>query len=324
MSAANRTIAAIDVGTNTILMVVGRKHLSSPKAIEILDDTHAIARLGEGVDSSQRINSDAIERVCNHLKNCRERAIELGSNVIRAFGTSALRDATNKQNFITAVKRNTGVDLVELSGSEEAQFTFSGAGFGLSTPEEYAVIDIGGGSTELAFGSILSGSIYQSKSVDVGAVRITERCFSSLPPTLTQINEASSIIDDVLSGLFPIPPEIQLIGVAGTVTTLGALDLQVENFRDEKLNGHRISREKVCVLCNNLLAKSYDEIEGLPQVSSQRADIITAGALILQRFLEKFDIPELSVSTKGIRYGLLQHMLTITPNIITGSKPFPT
>ena len=305
---SSRPAAAVDLGTNTILMVVGRRRSPRPDDIEILDDAHAIARLGQGVDAERRIHPEAIDRVCDCLLRYRERAAGAGTTWIRAYGTSALRDATNKREFTAAVAVRTGVELVELSGAEEARLTFTGAAFGLDLPERYGVVDIGGGSTELALGN-RDGTVEKSVSVDVGAVRVSERFFPSLPPSPQQAAGAKEMIASVMAGLFQVPSRIPVVGVAGTVTTLGALDRGIERFDSAELDGHLLTRSRVAELSDMLLGSGLDEIRAFPQVSEQRADIITAGSLILRRFLEQSGLPAVTVSTKGIRYGLLQQML---------------
>lgn len=298
--------AAVDLGTNTILMVIGRRRHDG--GVEILDDVHAIARLGQGVDALRQIQPEAVDRVCGFLADYHQRAARHGVQRLRAFGTSALRDAANKAAFVAAVAERTGIELTQLSGDDEARYTFGGAGYGLDLPDRYAVIDIGGGSTELACGST-AGGVEASQSVDVGAVRVTERHFVELPPTAAQRHAAEEMIDSVLSRLFPLPAGLPLVGVAGTAATLGALDSGAKRFDAETINGHFLSVEAVCRWCDELLALPYEEIRALPQVSDQRADIIGAGALVLRTFLERAGSPGLIVSTRGIRYGLLVEML---------------
>lgn len=299
--------AVIDLGTNTILMVTGRRRADG--SVEVLDDAHAIARLGKGVDAQRRILPETLSRVCGFLAQYRRRAERLGAERITAYGTSALRDAADKEEFIARVKEETGVELIEVSGVEEAGLTFRGAAFGLELPERYAVLDIGGGSTELAVGAL--GQVEQSASVDVGAVRVTERFFPSLPPSPAQLEEAGAMIRQELSRLFPYPQGVPLMGVAGTVTTLGAIDRDIERFDAEELNGHFLARERVEALAARLLSLPYEAVRQIPQIHEQRADIISAGALILRQALERFGCPGLIVSTRGIRYGLLLRELSL-------------
>jgi exopolyphosphatase/guanosine-5'-triphosphate,3'-diphosphate pyrophosphatase len=299
--------AAIDLGTNTILMVTGRRLRDG--SMEVLDDAHEIARLGKGVDEARQISADAMDRVCRLLCQYRQRAEELGATRVRAFGTSALRDAANKTDLIRAAADQAGIQLVELSGTDEARQTFSGAIFGLNLQSSrYAVIDIGGGSTELALGK--RGDVEQFQSVDVGAVRVTERFFPDLPPTAEQQRQAVLMIRQTLDELFEFPTDLQLVGVAGTVTTLAAIASGVERFDMRELDGYELSLAAVRELTQQLVQMSPAEISALPQVNDQRADIIGAGSLILRTFLQSHSLTSVTVSTRGIRYGLLSDMLS--------------
>lgn len=295
------TKAVIDLGTNTVLMVVGR--LGADGSVELLDDAHGIARLGQGVDAGRRIGPEAAARVCGFLRRYRERAVSLGAREVTAFGTSALRDAANREEFISQVEREVGIPLIPVSGAEEARLTFIGAGFGLDLPPRYGVLDIGGGSTELAIGA--AGRLETSGSVDLGAVRLTERCFPTLPPTEVQVAAAREASDSLLAGLPACPSEVPLVGVAGTVTTLGALDLGLTRFDAEELNGYRLTADRVKVWSDRLLGLSLAEARDLPAVDDDRADIIAAGSLILRHALRRFGSDAILVSTRGLRYGLL-------------------
>jgi len=310
-SPASSPMAAIDLGTNTILMVVGRRirdDLAQDDQVEILDDAHVIARMGKGVDEHRRVQPETIDRVCQFLRNYRIRAEALGAQRVCAFGTSALRDAANQAQVIEAAGQQAGVDLVEVSGLDEARLTFQGAAFGLQVPSRYAVIDIGGGSTEVAVGTAV-GQVDASQSVDVGAVRVTERFFSQLPPTPQQIAQAREMILAILADLPVSARDVALVGVAGTVTTLGAIDTQAPTFDAASINGHVLSLDAVRDIAGRLLSLPHEQIQSIPQISDQRADIISAGALILQLYMELSGHEQLIVSTRGIRYGLLLDML---------------
>ena len=259
--------SAIDLGTNTILMVTGRR--DGDGKLQILDDAHAIARLGKGVDAAGVIQDETAARVCGLLTSYRERAQSFGARTIRAFGTSALRDAANKEAFVGRVWRETGIELTEISGHQEAQLTFEGAAFGLDLPRCYAVLDIGGGSTELAAGC--GGTLTASASVDIGAVRVTERCFPELPPTAVAIEKATRMIDHAFDGLFELPTACDaIVGVAGTATTLGAIDAGIERFDAEELNGHYLDRRRVAEIGAALMSASLRCLSSGP-TSSVRA-----------------------------------------------------
>ncbi len=299
------TQAIIDLGTNTILMVVGR--LQADGKTEILADLHAIARLGKGVDAKGHILPETLERVGEFFQDYKKRALSLGADQISAFGTSALRDAANREDFIASIKRLSGIEVFTLSGREEARLTFAGAGFGIELPKCYCVLDIGGGSTELAYGS--HGHVQQLASVDLGAVRITERHFDRLPPSSAQLEAASATIREQLGKLFTYPAGVALVGVAGTATTIGALASGVEDFNAASLNGHILPQSKVAEITAYLATLELERIRALRQIHPQRADIIPAGALNLSNALALFKCSELIVSTRGIRYGLLARAL---------------
>ncbi|MBN98778.1 MAG: hypothetical protein CME16_05940 [Gemmatimonadetes bacterium] len=299
------TQAIIDLGTNTILMVVGR--LQADGKTEILADLHAIARLGKGVDAKGHILPETLERVGEFFQDYKKRALSLGADQISAFGTSALRDAANREDFIASIKRLSGIEVFTLSGREEARLTFAGAGFGIELPKCYCVLDIGGGSTELAYGS--HGHVQQLASVDLGALRITERHFDRLPPSSAQLEAARATIREQLGKLFTYPAGVALVGVAGTATTIGALASGVEDFNAASLNGHILPQSKVAEITAYLATLELERIRAIRQIHPQRADIITAGALILSTALDLFQCSELIVSTRGIRYGLLARAL---------------
>lgn len=293
--------AVIDLGTNTALMVAGRRRCDG--SIEVLDDAHAIARLGKGVDAHRCILPETAARVCDLLRAYRDRALALGAVELIAYGTSALREATNKEEFIARVREEVGIELREVSGEEEARLAFVGAAFGLALPDRYGVLDIGGGSTELAIGT--AGKVEQSQSIDLGAVRLAERYFPHLPPTMAQREAAQDTVQFLLGHLFPFPGDVPLVGVAGTVTTLGAIDRKIARFDAEELNGHFLSTPQVESLADYLLDLSLEELRAIPQIDLHRADIIGAGALILRQALLQWGCPGVIVSTRGIRYGLL-------------------
>jgi exopolyphosphatase/guanosine-5'-triphosphate,3'-diphosphate pyrophosphatase len=304
--------AVIDLGTNTVLMVVGR--LGTDGSVELLDDAHGIARLGQGVDAHRRIGPETAARVCDLLRRYHERAASLGAIEVTAYGTSALRDATNREEFISRVEREVGIPLIPISGAEEAHLTFIGAGFGLDLPPRYGVLDIGGGSTELAVGA--TGRLETSGSVDLGAVRLTERCFPSLPPTEAQVASAHDEVDSLLAGLPVCPSGLPLVGVAGTVTTLGALDRGMTRFDAEELNGYRLKADRVEAWSDHLLGLSLAAARDLPAVDDDRADIIAAGSLILRRALRRFGCDAILVSTRGLRYGLILAALGARPGLV--------
>lgn len=297
-----RRVAAIDIGTNTILMVVAER--VSETSFRVLRDEHAIARLGKGVDAQKRILPETFERVLWYLQKYKGIAEELQVDAIIACGTSALREASNQKEFIDYMNHHLGITIQVLSGQEEAQLSFLGTLVGWF--DEYtgsvAVLDIGGGSTELAYG--LGFQLLSSKSVDIGSVRITERYLKHSPPLPDEIATATEYIRTQIEQLPKIPASTQLIGVAGTITTLAALIQNLTTFQVEKIHRFPIQRDQINAAYEMLKNLSHPEILAIPSIHPQRADIIFAGILLLRTFVEMYNIERITVSTQGLRYGL--------------------
>jgi exopolyphosphatase/guanosine-5'-triphosphate,3'-diphosphate pyrophosphatase len=263
-----------------------------------------IARLGKGVDAQRRIPPETIERCIRFLARYRARADAMGADKIVATGTSALRDAVNREEFIARVKSGTGLSIEILPGEEEAVRTYLGAISGLQgLRETRAVLDIGGGSTELTVGG--EADIRSSVSLDVGSVRVTERFLPSSPPSPAELEAATLFVDGVVSSYPRFDGgEISFIGVAGTVTTLAALELGLREYDGGKVAGFVLTREMIDRRFALLRGLTHDQIRAELAIDEGRADIILAGILILRRVMERQDVNEVIVSERGLRYGI--------------------
>jgi len=225
---------------------------------------------------------------------------------IKICGTSALRDASNRQEFVGFINDQLGLNIDILSGDEEAEFTYLG---GISeylqesSEKDYAVLDIGGGSTELIVGNGLSVS--SAISIDIGSVRITERLLKTSPPESTALVNAEGFILEQLSSFPILPPQIMLIGVAGTLTTLAALDLRLPEFDRLKINRHVLSLKVIEDIFEELKTLTSDQLRAYPQIHPLRADILLAGILILRETLKWTGTSQIIVSDRGLRYGML-------------------
>ena len=302
------TRGVIDLGTNTVLMVVGSKEEGGK--ISVLTDCHRVGRLGKGVDETGIILPETFDRIGRILEEYREIGLDHGAEIIEGFGTSALRDAENRDEFIGAMREQSGIQLNLLSGADEARLTWSGALFGLPVRDgETGVIDIGGGSTEVARGNV--NCFIEGVSVDTGAVRVTERFFrGGLPPSDDAIAEAREHCRSLFGQISPLPSGSTVVGVAGTVTTLGAIHNDIEQFDAEEINGTLLTREWVGKQLEALSGLSLDALREIPQIARGREDIITGGVLVLETFMEIFGVEEIIVSTRGLRYGLLNELLS--------------
>jgi len=269
-------------------------------------DEQVIARLGKGVDANRRITAETSDRVLRFLQDYKAISESLHSEKIIACGTSALRDASNSREFIRFMKEKLGLEITVLSGEEEADLTYRGAVSefsSLGADQPLAVLDIGGGSTELTTG--IGASVTGTVSLDLGCVRLTERILQSSPPTSPALNNAISDVREAVLSFPQLPPQIRLIGVAGTVTTLAAIDLKLESYDRSRVSGHFLTIEAIEQVFNKLRSHTLERMaREFPQIESGRADIILAGIMILMESMRRFDVRGITVSDRGLRYGM--------------------
>ena len=297
-------LTSIDIGTNTILMLVA--DVAADGTVSPVRDEQVIARLGKGVDANRRITAETSDRVLRFLQDYKAISESLHSEKIIACGTSALRDASNSREFIRFMKEKLGLEITVLSGEEEADLTYRGAVSefsSLGADQPLAVLDIGGGSTELTTG--IGASVTGTVSLDLGCVRLTERILQSSPPTSPALNHAISGVREAVLSFPQLPPQIRLIGVAGTVTTLAAIDLKLESYDCSGVSGHFLTFEAIEQIFDKLRSHTLDLMaREFPQIESGRADIILAGIMILMESLRRFDVRGITVSDRGLRYGM--------------------
>ncbi len=295
-------LAALDIGTNTALLLIADLDQRT-NTLTTVFNAQEIIRLGKGVDAAGNINADAVSRLIDCLKRYKVLIAQHGATDTIAVGTSALRDATNRDEVIQAVAQATGIHIATLSGAEEAELTFLGAVAGWQRlPECFMVIDIGGGSTELVMGSM--DGIASRTSLDIGAVRISERFFTSAPPAVYELEAATQFITDTLAGELAafIEGRDGVFGVAGTIVTLGQLAKGLKQFSSE-LHGFALHYREVHHLVQDFARSSLRDIIELG-VEAGRADVILAGTLILHQFMRLFAVKTVTVSTQGLRYGV--------------------
>ena len=298
-------IASIDIGTNTILLLIA--DIAADGTLAVVRDEQVIARLGKGVDANRRITAETFTRVIGLLQKFKATAEANGATNVVASGTSALRDASNGAELVRDVKSRIGLEINVLSGQEEAELTYRGAvSEFLRTPgaqRSYAVLDIGGGSTELTIGE--EGAVLRKASLNVGALRLTERLLKTSPPSAPAISQAVSEVRSWISTLPRLLPSTHLIGVAGTVTTLAAIDLNLPVYDPKRVSGHFIRLEMIEQIFEKLLTKSVGEmIRTFPQIQLGRADILLAGIIVLIEALKRFGVRGITTSDRGLRYGL--------------------
>lgn len=289
--------AAVDIGTNTLLMTIGER--APDGTLRVLRDEHSIARLGAGVETSGNIGSEAIERATNILRHYRTICDELNVQTVVAVGTSALRDAANRDEVCAALGNIIGTEIRVIDGATEAALSFIGTA---ESKSPAIVIDIGGGSSEIIAGR--NGLIECRESVNIGAVRLTERFFNTLPPEKEAV---SAVTEFIFRQLPDTLPAYHPIAVAGTATTLAAI--ACGGFFPERIHGYKLSLDEATVITERLLRLSLPEIIAIPGVHSQRADILPAGAVILISIMKKFAWSTCTINTRGLRFGVLLEII---------------
>jgi exopolyphosphatase/guanosine-5'-triphosphate,3'-diphosphate pyrophosphatase len=280
-------VAAVDLGTNsTRLLVADVEREGVDEVVRRL----AITGLGEGVDTRRKLLPLPIARVRNCLSDYRRELEELGAERTLAFATSALRDAENGEAFLGEVEWSYGFTTRLLSGEDEAALTFRGVTAGRALLDETLIVDIGGGSTELILGG--PDGIASTASLDIGCVRLTERYGDDL--------EACAAF---VGSLLPELEAHHAIGVAGTVTSLAALDPGLAEYDPERIHGHPLSTDAVSSQLERLAALSLDERRRVPGLEPDRAPVIVAGAVILSQILTHYRLSEIEVSERDILHG---------------------
>ncbi|MEX0754614.1 MAG: DUF501 domain-containing protein [Actinomycetota bacterium] len=309
-------VAAIDQGTNSIRLFVAepRPGATAPGLVGELARDMTITRLGAGVDATGRLEPDALRRTVVVLATYCRRARALGARRIRVAATSAVRDAENRDEFAAAVREHAGSELEIITGEQEAGLSFLGAVHGLreEVPDAeppYAVLDIGGGSTELVVGEAAPSAAI---STQTGSVRLTERHVRSDPPTVDEIRAIEADVAEHLetaAGSVPVESASTLIVVGGTATTLKAMELDLPRYDPEILHRTRLDRESVEHLLERLARMTGDERDALPFMAPGRGDVIVAGAVILELVMQRFGFADALVSETDILDGLVLQQL---------------
>ncbi|MCG2589828.1 Ppx/GppA phosphatase family protein [Rhodohalobacter sulfatireducens] len=303
--------ASIDIGTNTALLLVAE--LKDGKLKPIVEKQR-IPRLGRGVDKSRNLSPESMKRVLDNLLEYKEFLDENYPGVAsRAIvtATSAVRDASNRSEFLDLVKQKTGWEIRLLSGKDEAETTYMGA---LSVLEGYSdqanlILDIGGGSSELAFGK--GYELENAVSIDMGSVRFTERFFNANPPTSLQVSKAVEEVRHLLK-LQQVPDgNFELIGVAGTITSIAAIELQLTEYDVDTLNGFHLKKALVNRFIDEFSKTKWENIEKkYSRFLKGRGEVVLAGILILREVMDWSNKSSIVTSTGGIRHGVLLNLLT--------------
>jgi exopolyphosphatase/guanosine-5'-triphosphate,3'-diphosphate pyrophosphatase len=294
-------VAAVDLGTNSTRLLVA--NVDDGRISDLARETR-ITRLGEGVDERRRLLPGPIARVRNVLTDFRRTAESLGAERTLAIATSAVRDAENGEAFLGEVEWSYGFSTRLLSGHEEALLTFRGVTSERTLEQGTVIVDIGGGSTEFVAGR--RDGIRWHESLDVGSARLTERFLKSDPPTDDELDDAAAAVRALLAER--VPDEIRsdtsaAIGVAGTITSLSALALGLEEYDRDRVHGSELSAQALEEQLRRLASVPLEERRRLRPLDPDRAPVIVGGAVIAREVLAFFGLDELEISERDILDG---------------------
>lgn len=299
-----RRIAAIDLGTNTTLMLVAE--VDAANVFRVLEDGANITRLGRGVDRTNRLDGAAIERTLSVLRSYAETARRWNAPIV-AVGTSAVRDASNRDAFLRPAEALLGCEIRAIGGVEEAELTFLGAVEGIPIGDKpITVVDVGGGSTEIIVG--VDGAIRDRVSLNIGSVRMHERHGLGAPTSASQIDAVRDDVQRILAGA-AIVPTPRILAIAGTATTIAAMVSEIEPYDPVRIHGAEVTREDLGAQVQRLVHSTIAERKQIRGLHPDRADVIAAGAIILEEILAWSGASTLIASDGGVRFGLARAAL---------------
>ncbi|MFN2340701.1 MAG: Ppx/GppA family phosphatase [Halanaerobium sp.] len=299
----NLRAAAVDIGTNSCRLLIGEKN--SEESFDILERKLTITRLGEGVDQSGKLKEAAVERVFKALKKYRAIIDQYQIEKIRVIGTSALRDVDNSYLLSNKLSQ-LDFELEIISGKKEAGLNYLGAASNLD--DDFLIIDIGGGSTEFIWPDAAE---IQFESLDLGCVRMTEKFISHPEKEIdpVELNEINKYVKNLLLTSLNFKKALKVKGVGGTITTLAAVKLEMEDYDSDRVENLKIKKNELKKIINNLSSLNLEKRKKIKGLQPKRADIIIAGLIILKNILDYINSEELYVSDHDLLYGLLKEEL---------------
>ena len=297
--------AAIDLGTNTCLLLVAR--WDGSRLIPLAQELRVV-RLGAGVDRTGRLSEQAMARAEAVFREY-QGVIELHRcRRVRCVATSAFREAVNRDQLHRRLQEATGYDLIQISGREEAELVLRAVQQAFpSLSGGRIIVDVGGGSTEIIFEE--DGQLAAVESLPLGSVRLTERWFSHDPPAPGELTAADQDIAEALAGgSLPVSADA-LVGVGGTTTTFVAMDQELDTYDHSRVHGATLTAATLRQILARCTALPCNQRLKLPGLHPGRAEVIIAGGMILQAVMERFGLDKLTVSDQGLRWGLVLEMV---------------
>ena len=297
--------AIIDIGTNSIKFHMAEK---SGGAVKVLKDANNIARLGEGLRETGIIAQDALERNAEAVAEFAKEARDSGASEIIAIGTMALRTAKNAPDFIKRVRDLSEIDLKVIPGDEEARLSYIAVMSGISVGDKNLVtFDTGGGSTEFVYGK--GEAMLKKFSVNLGAVRLTEQFFKNDPVVPDNVKAAKELIKKELAEGGVDGKTDFLVGMGGTVTSIASVKHKMAEYDPDVIQGSMLTRADIERQISEYSRKTLEERKKIVGLQPKRADVILAGACIVDVIMEMLGVEELTVSDRGLRHGLMYELM---------------
>jgi exopolyphosphatase/guanosine-5'-triphosphate,3'-diphosphate pyrophosphatase len=300
--------ATIDIGTNTVLLLVAERRADGE--IAAVEDHAIITRLGQGVDKTRRLAPEAVARTKEAIDRYAEIVSRSSVDRTAVVGTSAMRDAGGSEELRAYIRDKLGVEPRVISGDEEARLTFAGALSGLGLSGEVVVFDIGGGSTEVVHGAASGAScVNYARSFDVGSVRMTERHVKSDPPAPAELAAVTKDASAQFASIPALSTTHEPVGIAGTMTTLAAVSLGMATYDGSRVHGHVMTLDELRGVVDRMAKLPVEQRKKLPGLEPKRADVIVAGGLVALALLEKVGARAVRISDRGVRWGLAEELL---------------
>jgi exopolyphosphatase/guanosine-5'-triphosphate,3'-diphosphate pyrophosphatase len=296
-------VSSIEIGTNSTKFIIAE--IAQNGSFKVLKKVSTANRLSGGMYPQNNLKTSAVEKEIEIIEDYINDSNAHGAELLSIFSTSVLRDAGNKQILLDPIKEKYGIDIKTIDGDTEAYFAYMSCKQIVKNKEQkFAVIDIGGGSTEITAGNC--ENIEAKASLNVGAVRLTEMFVKHDPIIKSEVEQISMYTEQKIEemGLFDLSG-LQLVGTGGTIKSLGTMSKK-ENYSDEiKINGDVLSIKDIEQLFELLSRLTIDSKKNLVGLNPKRADVITTGVIILLTIMRKFKIDEITISTKGVIEGFI-------------------
>ena len=296
-------VASIDIGTNTVLLLIAKLDQASKNIIPILNE-YRMPRIGRGIKQNGQINTDSISKLFAVLREFKTIISEYNCDTILVSGTNAFRMATNSTEIIESIRNEFNLEIKVISGEQEAEYAYLGALSALKEKTYVSVIDVGGSSTEIITGE--GSKILTKVSLQIGSVTVTEQYLKTSPPNNSDIENMKQEIRNQFRFFDKNLIARRVIAIAGTATTLACMKLGLKEFDENVVDNFTLKGDALSQLISDIdKLSSIDILENYGAIMKGREDIILAGAIILEQFMKFCEVNSVIVSTRGIRYGAI-------------------